>query len=168
MKQADIAVPSILPLLFRAATPRSDGPELPGSYDPNLNVWVVSAGGVSQPIIRISESELLCIRTVTKIAAETDDEEALTEFSKQHLCELETKTEVKQESDDEPACSLSSFGSIAELETKTNFNSETDDNKFEELNTISVTPGYNFPELLTKTDVQRESDDDMAFEMWKV
>tara|TARA_R110000787_G_scaffold43856_2_gene107380 strand:- start:2769 stop:3386 length:618 start_codon:yes stop_codon:yes gene_type:complete len=165
MKQTETEVPSILPLLFRAATPRSAGPEIPGNYDPNLNVWVVNTAGVSRPIITISEGALLCVRTLTKIAAETDDEEALTELSAQQLCELQTKTETKQESDDEQAGSLSRFGSIAELETKTSFNSEADDDKFEELNTINFTPSYTLPELLTKTDVQRESDDDLGFEM---
>lgn len=165
MEQSNITAPSILPLLFRAATPRLAGAELPGYYDPNLNVWVVKTGGVRRPIITVSEEALLCIRTSTRTTAETDDDEALIEFSAQQLCELQTKTETKQESDDEGACSLTSLGSIAELETKTSFNSEVDDDKFEEFTYISVAPSHILPELLTKTDVQRESDDDLGFEM---
>ena len=165
MKQTETEVPSILPLLFRAATPRSAGPEIPGNYDTNLNVWVVNAGGVSQPIITIGDGALLCIRTVTKIAAETDDEDAQIEYSAQQLLELQTKSATKTESDDERACSSTSLRSIAELETKTRFNSESDDDKFDEINTINVVPSHILPELQTKTDVQRESDDDLRFEM---
>lgn len=165
MKRTETSAPPIRPLLFRAATPRLAGAEIPGNYDPRLNVWIVDTGGVSRPIITVSDEALLYIRTTTKVTAETDDEETFVELSAKQLCELGTKTETQQESGDEDTCELSRIGSIAELATKTAHKSEADDDETEVHSFTGMAPNHIFPELVTKTDVQRESDDDYRFEM---
>ncbi|MCD9148484.1 hypothetical protein [Pseudophaeobacter flagellatus] len=154
--------PPVLPLLFRTATRRVTGPEIPGNYDPALGVWTVVADGMSQPIITTAEDALLDIRTSTKVAAETDDEEIFADRSLGRLAEIVTKTETSQETDDEHINASQRLGLLAEIVTKTAIQSETDDEVNEGVLSEDFARSFILPELATKTDVQRESDDEIS------
>lgn len=175
-----------VPFLFRNATPRISGSDIPGNYDPRMQVWVVQRGGVSLPIVEVGDNELLDLETTTKVRQESEDEDICrghksSFVGKRGLIELTTKTEVQQESDDDlhPGGSLSTHrircGRLSELATKTDVQQESDDQiesvGLVELQTKTSTVQeqddervgrYSILELETKTFVDVESDDDRA------
>lgn len=147
------------PLLFRTATPRVAGREIPGSYDAALRVWAVDAGGTRQPIIMAAEDAVLDLETTTKVRQEGDDEEIRAGNSFASLCEIVTKTATQQEADDERISSGSRLGLLAEMVTKTEVQQEVDDDTADPFVSDKFAPRYALPEITTKTDAQQESDD---------
>lgn len=112
------------PLLFRSATRRIPGSEMPGRYDHDRSVWVVGEPGSLRAIVEADEHALLEITTKTKVTEEVDDEQNVAGLAaRPDMLELVTKTMVQQEADDEvpPARFL------LELETKTEAQVESDD-----------------------------------------
>ena len=153
---------SAAPLLFRMATPRISSPDIPGAYDPALQVWAIEAGRVKRPIVEVGDAELVEITTKTKVRHEVNDEEITIESCAArvaplgYLTELVTKTEVQHESDDEEITDQVSGDhfiprrDLAELVTKTDVQQESDD----QIDAIGLV------ELDTKTAVQQEQDDE--------
>ena len=107
----------VTPLLISLAVPRSDQEHLPGSYDPNSQVWVVKTQNGLRPLIeaapRLSE-----LSTKTKVIQEQDD------ISATALLETVTKTYKQLERDD--AVDGLPFA-LLELSTKTEVSPERDD-----------------------------------------
>lgn len=113
------------PLLFRHATPRTSGTELPGHYDAAAQLWVIETNTRFVPVVQTDDLALLDTRTVTKVRQEGDDDD----LSRDEmlgaarrvgaLAELATKTDVQQESDDQITAS-----GLLELETRTANNQE--------------------------------------------
>ena len=159
MQTESFGLVPVSPLLFRTATPRVAGVEIPGSYDPALKVWAVDAGGLRRPIITAGEDALLDIETTTKVRQEGDDEESRASDSFGSLCEIVTKTATQQEADDDRFGSDARLGLLAEMVTKTEVQQEADDDTADPLIADQFAPSYSLPELTTKTDVQQESDD---------
>ncbi|MCW2305382.1 hypothetical protein M2324_003804 [Rhodovulum sulfidophilum] len=113
---------------------------------------MVELGGTRQPIVQAADEALLEIRTVTRITAESDDEEAFASRSATQCLELQTKTETQAESDDQ----CISTGTILELETKTSHNVEEDKADIDTFCDASASVPPSLIELMTKTDVQVE------------
>ncbi|HEV2567957.1 hypothetical protein [Sphingomonas sp.] len=132
---------SPLPLLFRHATPRTNHPPLPGSYDPEQNAWVVDGPEGKTPVITLADADLVEITTKTKVNQEADDEVG-------SLVELETKTEVLHETDDEDSPPTRG---LVEITTKTAAKQEQDDES---------PPNRHSLELETKTASQKQETDD--------
>lgn len=150
--------PTPLPLLFRNATPRTSGQDIPGQFDRDLSVWAVGQRNERIPIIEASDADLLEIMTKTDIQQESDDQSRSNEMSfgrRYSLLEIETKTAVGQESDDEALSCLEAPNhghALLEIETKTKVGGESDD---------EWPPSAALNELQTKTFIQQESDDDI-------
>ena len=138
MQTESFGLVPVSPLLFRTATPRVAGFEIPGSYDPALK---------------------LDIETTTKVRQEGDDEESRASDSFGSLCEIVTKTATQQEADDDRFGSDARLGLLAEMVTNTEVQQEADDDTADPLIADQFAPSYALPELTTKTDVQQESDD---------
>lgn len=149
----------VTPLLFRSATPRVAGPEIPGSYDPALRVWAVDADGIRQPIIAAAEDALVTLDTCTKVRQEGDDEDIHAGRAFGTLCEIVTKTATQQESDDDRLGAGARLGLIAEIETKTAIQQEADDEVAETLVSDRFISRQALLEITTKTEARTESDD---------
>jgi hypothetical protein len=144
--------PPPLPLLFRNATPRTPGQDIPGQYDRNLSVWAVGERNGQIPIIEASDADLLEIVTKTAVQQESDDDAVScleTPRNRHGLLEIETKTKVGGESDDEFPLS----SALNELQAKTFIQQESDD----DIDTGSLRI---LLELETKTEAQVEHDDE--------
>jgi hypothetical protein len=114
----------VRPFLFRTATPREAGTDIPGSYDPAMRVWAVDVDGVRQPIITAAEDTALDIETTTKVRSEAEEEEIFASVSR--LAVITTKTAAREETDDEPLDNRAWMG-LSELATKTDVQHESDD-----------------------------------------
>ena len=162
MQTESFGLVPVSPLLFRTATPRVAGFEIPGSYDPALRVWAVDAGGLRRPIITAGEDALLDIETTTKVRQEGDDEESSVTDSYGSLCEIVTKTATQQEADDDRFGSDARLGLLAEMVTKTDVQQESDD----QFRTVGMDFGFSpsgrlgaLVELEAKTFYEIEHDD---------
>ncbi len=82
------------PLLTKFSVARTEGLELPGSYDDTRQVWVVNSLAGTLPIIESTESGLAELSTKTDAVPERDD----ARFSS--FIELETKTMHQLERED--------------------------------------------------------------------
>jgi hypothetical protein len=149
---------ALLPLLFRNATPRTPGQDIPGQFDHHLSVWAIGECDERIPIIEASDADLLEIVTKTDIQQESDDQavSSLSSASRRNgLLEIVTKTAVQQESDDDVLSCLDTprrQHNLLEIETKTKVGGESDD---------EWPPSATLSELQTKTFVQQEADDDI-------
>ena len=159
MYRETVGTAPVVPLLFRNATPRIAGPEIPGGYDPALRVWAVDADGLHQPIITAAESALVDIETTTKVRQEGDDEDIHAGRAFGTLCEIVTKTATQQESDDDRFGADGRLGLLTEIVTKTAIQQEADDDAAEMLVADHLLSRAALPEITTKTDAQQESDD---------
>lgn len=137
-------IQSTRPLLAKLAVGRTDGPDIPGRYSAQHDVWVVDTANGQQPLIEQAQKVLanLAAGPVTKAQSERDD---LKDFA---LLETSTKTRAQLERDDQSGPSL---GLVHELSTKTKVNQERDDEALPFLASVL--------ELATKTDTKRERDD---------
>lgn len=153
MQRNSSSAASASPLLFRHATPRTSGTELPGHYDPDAQLWVIETSARFVPIVQTGDPGLLDTSTVTKVRQEGDDDdlsngEMLGAGRRVGaLAELATKTDVQQESDDQITASA-----LLELETRTANNQEGIDDEWPRM----------LLELDTKTFVDAEEDDDCS------
>lgn len=81
--------------------PRTGEDSIPGSYSPELQMWVIDALDGEVPII--ADGALNELMTKTKVNAEQDDEASCTErddrCNANHILELITKTNVELERD---------------------------------------------------------------------
>jgi len=84
---------STVPFLTRFATPRIGDEQIPGRYDPAMNVWVIDGTGGPTPIVE-SQTPLVELATKTDVVREQDDP------GTSYLSELATKTAVRREQDD--------------------------------------------------------------------
>lgn len=64
----------VKPFLFRNATPRTHGADIPGRYDHEFSMWVVGEGRDRRPVIAVGHEDILEIETKTKVVQEADDE----------------------------------------------------------------------------------------------
>lgn len=159
MHSESVGTLPVTPLLFRSATPRVAGPEIPGSYDPVLRVWAIDADGVRQPLIAASEDALVDIETSTKVRQEGDDEDIHAGRAFGTLCEIVTKTATHQETDDDRFGADARLGLTAEIVTHTSVQQEADDFEFDASVADRFMKGRDLAEITTKTDTQQESDD---------
>lgn len=148
----------VAPLLFRNATPRIPGADIPGSYDPALRVWAIDVEGLRQPIITAAEDALIDLETTTKVRQEGDDEDIRARGFGM-LCEIVTKTATHQETDDARVGADAQLGLLAELLTKTDVQQEADDDTAESLVTDCVMKRRDLAEITTKTEAEQETDD---------
>jgi hypothetical protein len=84
---------SVVPFLARFAVPRTGDPEIPGHYDPAMNLWVIDGSAGPMPIVD-SQMPLVELATKTEVVPEQDDP------GSSYLSELATKTAARGEQDD--------------------------------------------------------------------
>lgn len=108
---------SVLPLLMRKITKRTNTPPLPGRYCKDSDVWMIETEKGGQPLIE-SDHTVLELLTKTEAVREQDDQPRL-------LASI-TKTMTQIESDDESK-NFIRRNRIDELMTKTKAQREQDD-----------------------------------------
>lgn len=83
----------IVPFLTQFAVPRTGDANIPGRYDPSIQVWVIDTATGPTPIVS-SANPPAELATKTDVVRERDDPGSF------NLLELSTKTSVVPEQDD--------------------------------------------------------------------
>lgn len=119
---------SISPFLFRNATPRTGGHDIPGHYDNDLSMWVVGEGDGRRPIIAAGDLDVLEIETKTRVVQEADDDHG-TLVRKGRAPQAADRPTSEQPGSKQPDRELRrpSMHLLLELETKTEAELEHDD-----------------------------------------
>ncbi len=153
------------PLLFRHATPRTALPtgDLPGHYDAAAQLWVIETPAGLVPVIQADPSTQLETSTSTRVRQEGDDDDMSKMVGLAATIGLSTTTAVKMEADDSDRTpGLGAIDVLLDTSTLTKVRQEADDTDISSDATL-MTPRRlgTLAELVTKTDVQQESDDQM-------
>ena len=111
----------VSPFLAAYAVPRTGDAQIPGRYDPSLNVWVVDTSEGAQPLIETGAT-VGGTSTSTAVRMEQDD----TDVSPLQLASTTTHTKVNVEGDDLDV----SANALAEVTTKTHAQVESEDHTF--------------------------------------
>lgn len=153
------------PLLFRHATPRTSSADLPGYYDPSIQLWVIETAAGIVPVVEAAASTLIETNTSTRVRQEGDDQDCSNTVGLAAIAFAETTlTAVQMEVDDQDASTdLRSFDALLDTSTLTKVRQESADDDLTQDETLAPRrPLGTLAELATKTDVQQESDDQMS------